>query len=150
MSEQGSTIEALNFADATADGLGVYRARKRTISVRTLLLIFPLAALVAMSSIRLGLDLALGGGCGVVYMLTTMRAGERLLDGSGSVGAFRFGGMVRILVFAAIPVMASLHGPWWAMGAYFAGFFTPHILYALEVLRESHWGETCTSKSADT
>ncbi len=134
--EEGSALAARNTVGAAAGvDLRAYYARKRSISVRTLLYVLPIAALVAARSPRFGIDLVVGGGCGLAYMLMTMRAGERLLGESGSLAVHNARSVVRVLLFGAIPVMVSLHGPWWAMGIYFAGFFTPLILYAIDVTR---------------
>jgi len=121
---------------ATEAGLRDYAILRRSVSAQTLFLTFPVAALVAVRAPTLGIDLAVGGVCGVAYMLATMRAGERLLDGVGSSAAHVTGSVVRVLLFGALPVMTAIKGPWWAMGVYYAGFFTPLFLYARSLNRQ--------------
>ena len=60
-----------------------------------------------------------------------MRGNERLLD-HRSVASFVLGSVLRIGVFGIVPVEFGIHGPWWTIGNYFIGFFTPLSLYALE------------------
>ncbi len=74
--------------------------------------------------------LALGSACGILNALLVMRGAERLA-GHASVGTFVFTSILRILVFAVVPVELSLHAPWWTFGVYFAGFFAPLALYAM-------------------
>ena len=121
-------------ADSAAE-LRAYFSRKRSISVGSSLCLFTVAACVAVWSPRLGLDLAVGGACGVANILLVMRNNERFLDGRRSRGAYAASNMVRIIAVGAIPVVAAIHGPWWSMGIYFAGFFTPLVWYAVELQR---------------
>lgn len=121
-------------ADVAAE-LRAYSARKRTVSVGSSLFLFALSAVLAVRYPVLGFDLALGGVCGVVNMLLVMHNNERLVDGRRSRAMFAAGNMVRILLVGAIPVFAATHGPWWSMGIYFAGFFTPLGWYVLELHR---------------
>jgi hypothetical protein len=58
-----------------------------------------------------------------------MRGNERLLD-HRSIPTFVISSILRIAVFGIVPVEFALHGPLWTMAAYFAGFFTPLVLYA--------------------
>ncbi|GAC1410266.1 MAG: hypothetical protein NVSMB64_19300 [Candidatus Velthaea sp.] len=121
-------------ADAEAE-LRAYFARKRSISVASSLFLLTVSAGLALRWPSLGLDLAAGGACGVANMLLVMRNNERLVDGRRSRGLYAASNMVRILAVGAIPVIAVIHGPWWAMGIYFAGFFTPLAWYAVELQR---------------
>ncbi|MBV9646426.1 MAG: hypothetical protein JO043_03085 [Candidatus Eremiobacteraeota bacterium] len=100
----------------------------------SLLAAVPASALVAVSSVRAGLALFVGVGCGVLNALLTMRSNERLLDHRG-VAAFVLSSVLRIVVFGIVPVGLALGGPWWTMAVYFAGFFTPLALFALSVAR---------------
>jgi hypothetical protein len=119
----------LSHADA-AEGLRAYYARRRTVSVRTLLLILPVAALVAVRAPMLGFDLIVGCACGIGNMLAIMRSNERLLTEGRSVRGYMAMSVLRVVAVGAVPVMLAVHGPWWSMGLYFAGFFTPLALYA--------------------
>jgi hypothetical protein len=97
--------------------------------VRSLLASLLFSAALAVRIPVIGLDLALGGVCGVINMLLVMRANERLLEGRTSMGAHIGGTLIRLFVFGAVPVYTATIGPVWGMGVYFAGFFTPLALY---------------------
>lgn len=112
-----------------------YRATERTIPVRALAFTCALAAFMALRSVVLGFDLALGGVTGVMYMRLVCRANERLLGGDASVGAHATRGIVRIGAAAAISVFPAILGPWWGILIYFGGFFIPYVLFVLEVRR---------------
>jgi hypothetical protein len=126
-------------ADTEAE-LRAYFLRKRSISIGASLFLVLVSALVAVWSPYLGLVLAIGGVCGVANILLVMRNNERLLDGNRSRMLFATSNMVRIIVAGAIPVIVSVHGPWWAMGIYFAGFFTPLAWYAVALQRSFQRG----------
>lgn len=128
-------------ADA-AGALRTYYARKRSVSVSSLLLIVPVAAIAAARAPVLGLDLLLGVASGIAYALLVMRANERLAEGT-SLGIHAWSGVLRVLAFGAVPVVAAIIGPVWGMGLYFAGFFTPLVLYALAVRREISREASC-------
>jgi hypothetical protein len=118
-------------ADPTAEVLA-YHARKRLISVRTLLFLAPLVALATVRNPVAGLQLALGGGLGVLNMLAMMRANERLLDGRSNRAIFALNAQTRIFVVGLLPVAVVLRlGEFWTVALYIAGFFTPLALYAL-------------------
>lgn len=125
-------------ADSAAE-LRAYFARKRSISVRSSLLLASVAILVAIRAPILGLDLVVGGACGVANMLLIMQNNERLLDGRRSRGVYGFNNVLRVLGIGIFPVLAALSGPWWSMGIVYAGFFTPLALYARD-LRRSYRG----------
>lgn len=120
-------------AEAAAD-LATYRALKRSVSFRSLVLV----ALLGLASARWfpvpALALGVGGICGVLNNLLVMRSGERLVDSRG-VGGFVFSSFLRIAVFGIVPVVFAARGPWWSMGWYFAGFFLPLALYLATVRR---------------
>ena len=78
------------------------------------------------------LALVVGGACGVLNLLLTMRFGERVVE-SRKVGAFVLSSFLRIAVFGIVPVAFAAVGPWWSMAWYFAGFFLPLALYAATV-----------------
>ena len=113
-----------------------YYARKRSVRVSSLLLIVPVAALVAARFPVLGLDLLIGVGCGIVYSMLLMGANERLADAGSRLGAHARSSILRVFAFGAVPVVTASIGPVWGMGLYFAGFFTPLALYALAVRKE--------------
>jgi hypothetical protein len=119
-----------------AAALRAYDARKRSIGIRSLLLLFPVAVLTALWSPILGLDLVLGGVCGLGNMWLVMRNNERLLDGRRSRGVYGLMNVVRILGVGIVPVFSAATGPWWSMGVALAGFFTPLALYAWSLGRE--------------
>lgn len=120
-------------AEAAAD-LATYYALKRSVSVRSLLVV----ALVAILSLRWlphpALALLAGGVCGVFNTLLTMRSGERLIE-TRSVGSFVLSSFLRIGVFGIVPVAFAILGPWWSMAWYFAGFFLPLAMFAYSAQR---------------
>jgi len=120
-------------ADAAAD-LQIYRALRRSTTLRSASLLGLAALAVAIRSPLGAFALLVGGGCGLLNMWLTMRSGERLVA-HRSVGAFVFSSFLRLGVFAIVPVGLALHGPWWTMAIYFAGFFTPLVLYMFSVQR---------------
>lgn len=134
-SDQESPWPPSNYspADAAVD-LRIYQNLRRSITVRSALTVLVLAALLAVRTPLGGVCLVTGGLCGVLNMLLSMRANERLAD-HRSVGAFVFSSFLRVGVFAIVPVGLALHGPWWTMAIYFLGFFTPLLLYMSSVQR---------------
>ena len=114
-----------------------YHARKRTVALRSSLLLAGLAILMATRSPILGLDLAIGGGCGVLNMLLIMRNNERLLDGGRSRGVYGFNNVMRVMGVGILPAVAAVTGPVWTMAISYAGFFTPLVSYAI-VLRNAY------------
>jgi hypothetical protein len=116
-------------AEAAAD-LATYRTLKRSVSVRSLLLVGFLALVCVWWFPHPALALVAGGLCGVLNTLLTMRSGERLVETS-SVGSFVFSSFLRIGVFGIVPVAFAILGPWWSMACYYAGFFLPLALFAL-------------------
>jgi hypothetical protein len=121
-------------ADAS-DELRAYFARKRSVCASSLILIVPAAALAAAAAPVLGFDLLLGVACGIAYALLLMHANERL-GGRQSLGAHARNSVLRVFAFGAVPVVTAVIGPVWGMGLYFAGFFTPLVMYALAVRGE--------------
>ncbi|MDQ6941042.1 MAG: hypothetical protein M3169_00815 [Candidatus Eremiobacteraeota bacterium] len=88
---------------------------------------------MATRSPILGLDLAIGGGCGVLNMLLIMRNNERLLDGGRSRGAYGFNNVMRVMGVGILPAVAAFTGPVWTLAISYAGFFTPLASYAIEL-----------------
>jgi hypothetical protein len=121
----------------TAAALSAYNVRKRSVGIRSMVLLVPVAVgLTVVRSPVLGLDLALGGACGLVNMWLVMRNNERLLDGRRSRSVYGLVNVVRILGIGIVPVYAAVTGPWWSMGIALAGFFTPLALYAAALRQE--------------
>jgi hypothetical protein len=121
-------------ADAS-DELRAYFARKRSVCASSLILIVPAAALAAAAAPVLGFDLLLGVACGIAYALLLMHANEQI-GRQRSLGAHARNSVLRVFAFGAVPVVSAVIGPVWGMGLYFAGFFTPLVLYALAVRGE--------------
>ena len=119
-------------ADAAAD-LAAYFALKRVVSVRSLVGIAVVALLVVRWLPFPALALATGGLCGVLNAQLTGSSGEMLLR-NRSVGLFVLSSFLRIGVFGIVPVAFAVHGPWWSMAWYFAGFFLPLALFAVGAL----------------
>jgi hypothetical protein len=126
-----------NTQGADSAGLREYHARKRSVTLRSSLLLAGIAVLVALRSPLLGLDLVIGGGCGVVNMLLIMRNNERLLDGRRSPGVYGLNNVIRVLGVGILPATAAITGPVWALAISYAGFFTPLVSYAI-VLRNAY------------
>ncbi len=124
----------------TAAAVRAYSVRKRSVGFRTVLLLLPVAVVTAMRSPVLGLDLVLGGLCGIGNMWLIMRNNERLLDGKRSRGVYGATNLARILGVGFAPVLSAMTGPWWSMGVALAGFFTPLVLYAFALRREFSTG----------
>jgi hypothetical protein len=112
-----------------------FDARKRSVALRSSLLLAGIAILLALRSPVLGLDLAIGGCCGVVNMLLIMHNNERLLAGRRSRGVYGLNNVVRVLGVGILPAMAAITGPVWTLAISYAGFFTPLISYALDLRR---------------
>jgi hypothetical protein len=110
-----------------------YHARKRSVALRSSLLLAGIAIVMATRSPILGLDLAIGGGCGVLNMLLIMRNNERLLDGRRSRGVYGLNNVVRVLGVGVLPAVAAVTGPVWTLAISYAGFFTPLASYAIEL-----------------
>jgi hypothetical protein len=129
--QEGPTRTCDNTKRADPAELREYHARKRSVAQRSSLLLAGIAALVALRSPVLGLDLAIGGGCGVVNMLLIMRNNERLLDGRRSPGVYGLNNVVRVLGIGVLPATAAITGPVWALAISYAGFFAPLVSYAI-------------------
>lgn len=139
--EEGTIPSGDNTTSADSEAeLRAYFSRKRSISVGASLFLVLVSAFVAVWSPWLGLVLVIGGVCGVVNILLVMRNNERLLDGNRSRTMFAASNMIRIIAVGAIPVIVTVRGPWWAMGIYFAGFFTPLAWYAIALQRSFQRG----------
>ena len=129
----GGAPSSYGDAEAAAD-LETYRALKKSVSVRTLLLVVVLGAVSAFWFPVPALAIVVGGVCGIINNLLLMRSNERVVD-SGRVGGFVFSSFLRIGVFGIVPVAFAVWGPWWSMACYFAGFFLPLALYMASVQR---------------
>ncbi|HET9031202.1 MAG TPA: hypothetical protein VFN49_13600 [Candidatus Aquilonibacter sp.] len=131
--EWGVTPSSYSDAEAAAD-LATYRALKKSVSIRTLLIVAILGAALAPWFFVPALALVAGGGCGILNSLLLMRSNERVVE-TRSVGGFVFSSFLRIGLFGIVPVAFAVRGPWWSMGCYFAGFFLPLALYMSSVQR---------------
>lgn len=120
-------------ADAAAD-LAAYFALKRVVSIWSLAGVAVVALLVVRWLPIPALALATGGLCGVLNAQLTGSGGEMLLK-NRRVGLFVLSSFLRIGVFGIVPVAFAVHGPWWSMAWYFAGFFLPLALFAVGALR---------------
>ncbi|MBV8726004.1 MAG: hypothetical protein JO078_09265 [Candidatus Eremiobacteraeota bacterium] len=133
MQEDKSSGRSYSDADAAAD-LAAYLSLKRIISIRSLVGVAVVALLVVPWLPVPALALATGGLCGVLNAQLTGGSGERLLK-NRNVGLFVLSSFLRIGVFGIVPVAFAVHGPWWSMAWYFAGFFLPLALFAVGAVR---------------
>jgi len=133
MQEDKPSGRSYSDADAGAD-LAAYLALKRMISVRSLVGVAVVALLVVRWLPVPAFALATGGLCGVLNAQLTGGSGERLLK-NRRVGLFVLSSFLRIGVFGIVPVAFAVHGPWWSMAWYFAGFFLPLALFAVGAVR---------------
>ncbi len=139
--EQGTFRADDNRPSAEPDEhLRAYFARKRIVGVRSSFVIVPAAGCMAIWSPPLGIDLAVGGMCGVVNMLLVMRNNERLLERGRSRSAYGLHNTLRIAVVCLVPVVIAARQPWWYMLVAVAGFFMPLMLYSFELRREMSTG----------
>ena len=115
-------------AEAAAD-LATYNALKRTVCIRSALILLVLALLIVPLSRWGAFALAVGGVCGVSGALLLARGNERLVD-RRNVRSFVLSSFLRMVVFAIVPVGLAVRGPVWSMALYFAGYFTPVLLFA--------------------
>jgi hypothetical protein len=137
MAEIGDNTQG---AEASA-AVDAYIARRRSVGLRSLLLLVPVAVVLAVLRLPvLGFDLLLGAACGLGNMWLIMRNNERLLAGRRSRGVYGLVNVVRILGIGIVPVFSAVTGPWWSMGVALAGFFTPLVLYGLALRQEYSTG----------
>ena len=135
MPEEGSPPGGHKYspADAAAD-LALYKKMKRSVSVRSLLLVSLVCLVFALRTPAFAFALEVGGLCGIGNMLLAMFGNERLVD-RRNVRIFVLSSFLRMGLFGIIPVILAIRGPWYTMGFYFAGFFTPLALYAYQMRR---------------
>ena len=137
MAEIGDNTQGA-VASAAVDA---YIARRRSVGFRSLLVLVPVAVVLAvLRAPILGFDLLLGAACGLGNMWLVMRNNERLLTGRRSRGVYGLVNVVRILGIGIVPVFSAVTGPWWSMGIALAGFFTPLVLYGLALRQEYSTG----------
>jgi hypothetical protein len=123
------------FSDAdSAAALVAYFALRRAVTIWSLTGVAVAALLVVRWLPLPALALVTGGVCGVVNAYLTGSSGELLLK-NRTVGVFVLSSFLRIGVFGIVPVAFAVHGPWWSMAWYFAGFFLPLALFAVGALR---------------
>jgi hypothetical protein len=103
--------------------------------VGSLIAAVPLGLLTLIGSRVAALALVVGVLCGLLNALVSMRSNERLIDHRSAL-IFVLSSVLRVFVFGILPVGFVLHGPWWALGTYFVGFFTPLALFAAAAARK--------------
>jgi hypothetical protein len=123
--------EICDNSGADSTGQRDYDAQKRSVALRSSLLLAGIAIVVAIRSPLLGLDLAIGGACGVINMLLIMYNNERLLDGRRSRGVYGINNVVRVLGIGILPAIAGITGPFWTLAISYAGFFAPLAIYII-------------------
>ena len=128
MQEDSTGGRSYSDAEAAAD-LATYRMLKRSVSIRSLLLVGLLGLVLVWWLPYPALALVAGGLCGVLNSVLTMGSSERLVD-TRRVGGFVLSSFLRIGVFGIVPVAFAIGGPWWSMGFYYVGFFVPLALFA--------------------
>ena len=80
------------------------------------------------------LALVIGGLCGVANMLVMMYGNERLVQ-TRTVVPFVLSSLLRLGGFGIVAAALALRGPWWSLGPFLAGFFSPLAMYALSAPR---------------
>lgn len=99
------------------------------------------AGLLAGWNAGFALVLLAGGAAGIANALLSMFGSERLLD-RRNVPAFVLSSFARLCLFGIVPVALALRLPsLWTLAWYFAGFFTPLVLYGL-LLRRAYARKT--------
>ncbi len=129
MQEDKRRERSYSDADAAAD-LAAYIALKRAASIRSLVSVAVVALLVVRWLPVPALALTSGGLCGVLNAQLAGSSGELLLK-NRTVGLFVLSSFLRIGVFGIVPVAFAVHGPWWSMAWYFAGFFLTLAFFAI-------------------
>ena len=145
--EEGSILGDGN-SQSAAMGLALhaYFARKRIVGVRAAIFICVFAVFASFFGVKLGLDVLLGGSCGIANMLLVMQTNEALLSRGRGVLLHVARGRFRMIGFAALGAAVTIWSPWWAMGLYFIGFFAPLAVYALQLRSEIIREASCTNK----
>ncbi len=128
---EGEPENCDNTGGADRAELHAFHARIRSVASRSSLLLAGIAILMALRSPLLGLDLAIGGICGIVNMLLIVRNNERLLAGRRSRGVYGLNNVVRVVGIGVLPAVAGITGPPWALAVSYAGFFAPLASYAI-------------------
>ena len=145
--EEGSlSVDGNRQGDATGIALHAYFARKRTVGVRVAIFICVCALLASIFGVKLGVDVLLGGTCGIANMLLVMQHNETLLDRGRGVPLHLAWGGLRMIGFAALAAVVTIWSPWWAMGLFFIGFFAPLAFYAIQLRSEIKREASCTNR----
>jgi hypothetical protein len=139
--EQGSPEPDPNI-DRVAIELASYKALKRLIGLRSLLLVSAVALVLTARYPNLGLDLELGGLVGIGNMLLVMRGNERFLDRRVGRARRTSENLQRLIILATVPVITTLWSPWWGMGVALCGIYTPYVLYGLELHHRYRTGKS--------
>ena len=94
------------------------------------------AAVGAVASLALlawswqaSLALGVGFACGIANTLAIMRGSERLVETRNPI-AFGLSSLLRLAGFSIVAAALAARGPWWSLGPFLAGFFSPLAAYA--------------------
>jgi hypothetical protein len=120
-------------AEMAAD-LAAYESLKRSVCIRSAAIAAALALVLAIFSRAGAIALLAGGACGIVSAVLLARGNERLVD-RRDPRFFVLSSFLRIVVFAIVPVGLAVRGPVWLMAAYFLGYFSPVVLFAVAAPR---------------
>ena len=80
------------------------------------------------------LALAIGVACGLANVLAIRRGTERLLESRNPL-FFGLSSLLRLAAFSIVAAALAVRGPWWSLGPFLAGFFSPLAAYALGAAR---------------
>ncbi len=65
--------------------------------------------------------------CGILNLYFLTEAARRLVE-TGRGRAFVLSSFARLLVFGTVAVAFAAKGPWWSLGLYIVGLFTPFAM----------------------
>ncbi|HEX4012564.1 MAG TPA: hypothetical protein VHX17_01605 [Candidatus Cybelea sp.] len=91
------------------------------------LLLLPLARFASLA-------FSIGTVCGIANMLAIMRGSERLAETRSPI-FFGLSSLLRLAAFSIVAAALAARGPWWSLGPFLAGFFSPLAAYAFGALR---------------
>ena len=132
----GNALGEPKLASAVLEAeLRAYHDRKRPMVLWSIGVTALAAAVLASRSPLGAVALGTGALCGILNALLSMRGNERLAD-HRVPAIFVLSSILRIGLFAIVPVEFARAGPAWTIAAYFLGFFTPLGLYAVLVARD--------------
>ena len=120
--------------------MNVYDRIKRPIAVKTAVAGAVCSVLLAVWSRPAGLALGVGFACGIANTLAIMRGSERLARTHNPV-FFGISSLLRLAGFSIVAAALAARGPWWSLGPFLAGFFSPLAAYA--------WGASRAIRETD-